>query len=56
MQQWAFVQDDSGGWCWRCFDDDAQTASDRTFESRTDCLVDAMRHGYLSTTASLGLP
>jgi hypothetical protein len=51
-QQWEFLQDRSrGGWYWRCLKRGSQSdCSSRVFTSRTDCIADAMEHGYLETT------
>jgi len=48
MDIWNFYQDDSHLWCWT-HTDDAEVRSDSSnrFNSRTDCIVDAMKHGYL---------
>ena len=50
-EQWEFVQDGSRGWYWRCLKRGSQRArSAREFASRTDCIADAMEHGYLEAT------
>ena len=50
MQSWEFLQDGQAGWYWRCTRDDGTAIdSDERFETRTDCIADAMRWGYLST-------
>jgi hypothetical protein len=49
-QQWEFLQDEQGKWYWRCISEPISAESDLRFESRTDCIADAMRHGYLSGT------
>jgi hypothetical protein len=47
--QWDFVQDEDGKWFWRCYrEDGTYSRSERTFDSRVDCIADAMRHGYLA--------
>jgi hypothetical protein len=47
MEQWEFTKDGAGRWSWRSVRDASRGASDRTFVSRTDCIADAMRNGYL---------
>ena len=47
MEQWEFTLDETGRWSWRGVDDAADRTSETTFASRTDCIADAMRHGYL---------
>jgi hypothetical protein len=49
-QQWEFLQDQDGRWYWRCISEATSSESDLRFESRTDCIADAMRHGYLAGT------
>jgi hypothetical protein len=50
-QQWEFAQDASRRWYWRCLHRGSQSArSEQAFTSRTDCIADAMEHGYLETT------
>src|SRR5581483_9681796 len=60
MDTWQFYQNDSGEWCWKHVAENGFTvASDVCFKSRTDCIADAMRHGYLARTAyrhGAGLP
>jgi hypothetical protein len=49
MDTWQFYQDDCGMWCWKHVDAAGlATQSERCFASRTDCIADAMRHGYLA--------
>jgi hypothetical protein len=48
VQQWEFLQDEQAKWYWRCISDGSSTESNPRFASRTDCIADAMRHGYLS--------
>jgi hypothetical protein len=49
MDTWQFYQNDAGLWCWK---HTAQTGiseeSRLCFESRTDCIANAMSHGYLA--------
>ena len=48
-EQWEFRYDhDDGRWYWCCFEDASITASPQSFASRTDCIADAIRHGYLA--------
>ena len=50
-QQWEFLQDGSRRWYWRCLKRGSQSAcAAHAFASRTDCIADAMEHGYLETT------
>lgn len=55
MDTWQFYQNEAGLWCWK------HTASggvsiegEHCFESRTDCIANAMRHGYLARTSAYG--
>jgi hypothetical protein len=52
MEQWEFRKDEAGRWSWRSVRDALRGASDRTFVSRTDCIADAMRNGYLDYRAA----
>ena len=50
-QQWEFLQDAARHWYWRFLKRDSQKErSARAFTSRTDCIADAMDHGYLQST------
>jgi hypothetical protein len=50
-QQWEFLQDGSRRWYWRCLHRGSQCdRAEHSFTSRTDCIADAMEHGYLQTT------
>lgn len=49
MEQWEFKSEHGGGWVWRRVGGAADCTSDRKFDSRTDCIADAMRHGYLES-------
>jgi len=52
MDTWQFYQNDRGEWCWKHIAHDGGTlASDECFPSRTDCIADAMCHGYLARTS-----
>jgi hypothetical protein len=49
-QQWEFLQDRGLRWYWRRLKRGSPAArSERVFRSRTDCIADAMTHGYLGT-------
>ena len=48
--------DEDGRWSWRSVKEAAEGASDSTFASRTDCIADAMRHGYLDLHADRSHP
>jgi hypothetical protein len=46
--QWDFEHDEQGHWFWRCYHEDGTyTRSGQTFQSRVDCIADAMKHGFL---------
>ena len=50
-QQWEFLEDATGQWRWRSKQaDGSQNVSNRTFRSGVDCVVHAMRNGYLMGT------
>ena len=52
MDTWQFFQNEKGEWCWKHVADNGFTVgSDTCFASRTDCIADAMRHGYLARTS-----
>jgi hypothetical protein len=57
MDTWQFYQNDAGLWCWR---HTAQTGiseeSKQCFESRTDCIANAMNHGYLARSGMTMAP
>jgi hypothetical protein len=47
-QQWEFLQDRALRWYWRRLKrGDPTGRSQEVFSSRTDCIADAMTHGYL---------
>ena len=49
MDNWQFVQDALGYWGWQHTAGDGRlTLSPQRYASRTDCIADAMRHGYLA--------
>jgi hypothetical protein len=51
MESWHFFQNGAGQWCWRHLcRGEVLRESERAFASRTDCIADAMHHGYLSRT------
>jgi hypothetical protein len=51
MDTWQFFQNDQGEWCWKHVAQNGFTVeSDICYASRTDCIADAMRHGYLAHT------
>jgi hypothetical protein len=49
--RWEFLEDATGRWRWRASDAaGAQRESTETFRSGVDCVVHAMRNGYLADT------
>jgi hypothetical protein len=49
MDNWRFFQDALSLWAWQhTAPDGAVRVSAHSFSSRTDCIADAMRHGYLA--------
>ena len=49
MDTWQFYQNENGAWCWKHVAGDGFVEkSESCFHSRTDCIADAMRHGYLA--------
>jgi hypothetical protein len=49
MDTWQFFQNDVGLWCWKHVDPEGVLSeNEKCFASRTDCIADAMKHGYLS--------
>jgi hypothetical protein len=51
MGFWDFHQTADHGWQWRYMPENtANIVSGGHFQSRNDCIADAMRHGYLSET------
>jgi hypothetical protein len=49
MDTWLFYQNEAGLWCWKhTCPEGVSTDNKRCFASRTDCIVDAMKHGYLT--------
>ena len=56
MDTWQLYRNDAGLWCWRYTDADGISTERRWFESRTQCIADAMKHGYVSETNSHSRP
>ena len=51
METWQFYQNEKAEWCWRYVaPTGVETDGETSFSSRTDCIADAMRHGYLART------
>jgi hypothetical protein len=50
---WEFYLDARGLWCWRRLHNDAGVISDskRCFPTRSDCIDDAVKHGYVARSA-----
>jgi hypothetical protein len=49
MDNWRFSQDAFGLWGWQhTTPEGVLNPSSQSFRSRTDCIADAMRHGYLA--------
>ena len=54
MDTWQFFQNEKGEWCWKHVAESGLTAESHTcFVSRTDCIADAMRHGYLARSPGM---
>ena len=52
MDTWQFDQNDKAEWCWiHVAATGVETHGATSFGGRTDCIADAMRHGYLARTA-----
>ena len=47
---WDFLQRYDESWIWRCTDNYSVTESRRNFAALEECMADAARHGYASTT------
>jgi hypothetical protein len=57
MDTWQFYQNEAGLWCWKHKAQGGESAeSERCFESRTDCIAHAMRHGYLARADLHSIP
>jgi hypothetical protein len=56
MEAWQFVQNRSRLWCWARLDHQGRVLVEgaQGFASRTDCIADAMRHGYLTQSSFAG--
>lgn len=50
---WEFYLDARGLWCWRRLHKSGGVISDskRCFPTRNDCIVDAVKHGYVARSA-----
>jgi hypothetical protein len=49
MDTWQFYQNERGQWCWKHVAVGGEMREGKhCFDSRTDCIVDAMAHGYLA--------
>lgn len=49
MDTWQFYQNDAGEWCWKhVAATGVTTQGEHCYMSRTDCIADAMRNGYLA--------
>lgn len=48
MECWQFIQSPAGSWYWLCSDvlSRKTRTSIATFETRTECISDAMSYGY----------
>ena len=56
MDNWRFTQDVFGAWGWQhTVGDGTVSVCSQHFTSRTDCIADAMRHGYLALGEQTGL-
>jgi uncharacterized protein YegP (UPF0339 family) len=54
MDTWQFYQNDRGDWCWKHVAENGPTVESTTcYASRTDCIADAMRNGYLARTTGV---
>ena len=54
MDSWQFFRNEQCEWCWKHIAQNGFTLeSDDCFDSRTDCIADAMRHGYLASTSAV---
>lgn len=53
MDTWQFYQNDAGEWCWKhVAATGVTTQGEHCYMSRTDCIADAMRNGYLARPPS----
>jgi hypothetical protein len=48
MERWQFIESPTGGWYWLCSDVISRRTrtSAATFQSRAECVTDAMGSGY----------
>jgi hypothetical protein len=48
MERWQFIQSPAGGWYWLCSDVISRKTRTSTgvFDSRAECMANAMGHGY----------
>jgi hypothetical protein len=53
MECWQFIQSPGGGWYWLCSDvlSRKTRTSAATFQTRSECIVDAMGCGYQKVVA-----
>jgi hypothetical protein len=56
MECWQFIQSPAGGWYWLCSDvlSRKTRTSAATFQTRSECIVDAMGYGYQKVAAPNG--
>ena len=56
MERWQFIQSPAGGWYWLCSDVISRRTrtSAATFQSRAECVTDAMGAGYQNVAAPGG--
>ncbi len=54
FQTWQFFRDDAGKWRWQYCpaDENEEKHSVRSFETRSACLIDAIRNGYRNPSYS----
>jgi hypothetical protein len=55
MECWQFIQSPAGGWYWLCSDvlSRKTRTSAATFQTRTECITDAMSYGYQKVAGGL---
>jgi hypothetical protein len=56
MESWQFIESPGGGWYWLCSDvlSRRTRTSAATFQTRTECMADAMAYGYGKGAPSVG--
>ena len=56
MECWQFIESPGGGWYWLCSDvlSRKTRTSAATFQTRTECIADAMTSGYQKVAAMAG--